>query len=249
MMVSRQDWEAAYDQVIAGGRNHVDPPTPEEMVAYANGELSESEAARIAEALGYYPVLADALANDEELYDDEALSDAELAEDWRSLRGRMEATPVRMIPRPSRFWQWATAASLALLAISSSLYFRATSTIDTLEARLSEPRQHIERIVLFENRTRGSSAAPQAIDLLQSTEYVVLTLTSVEEVRGERFHVDIRDVKTSQPVWTGGITPGRDGTFVIEVPRRLLRSDQYAVALYADGATQPKASYGFVLTQ
>jgi hypothetical protein len=253
MMVTKRDWETAYGDVVASGRTRIEPPTPEEMAAYASGELSEREAERIREALGFYPELAASLSEDDDSDDDEPiLSASQLAEDWQSLQRRMpprapHEPPVHLFQKPTPVWQWATAASLALFALSGALYLRSLTTISRLEAEFRKPRPNVERVVLFENVSRGSSPIPQTIDLGESTKYIVLTLTLVDPAPAQRFRVEIRDLDRSSVAWSGEVFLGSDGTFTLEVPRSFLQSPTYSVALFAGGKPQPFASYAFTL--
>ncbi|HKO56970.1 MAG TPA: hypothetical protein VJ276_13930 [Thermoanaerobaculia bacterium] len=61
-MSTRSEWEAAAEEFMATERERLGgPPTPEEVVAYARGELPEAEAARVRSLLVYYPELTSVL--------------------------------------------------------------------------------------------------------------------------------------------------------------------------------------------
>ncbi|HEV7919230.1 MAG TPA: hypothetical protein VGR02_00420 [Thermoanaerobaculia bacterium] len=61
-MSTRTDWEAAAEDFMAAERGRLGgPPTPEEVVAYARGELSEADASRVRSLLVCYPELTSVL--------------------------------------------------------------------------------------------------------------------------------------------------------------------------------------------
>lgn len=62
-MTTKTDWDAALDSWIDDERERLGgPPTPEEIVAFLNGELPPAEAARVRALLVYYPELTPMLA-------------------------------------------------------------------------------------------------------------------------------------------------------------------------------------------
>lgn len=255
-MAPNSEWEAAYRDVIARGRERVgEPPTPEELVAYSLGELPEDQAARVRESLTYYPDLAKALSEGAEPSEDEVpyLSQQQLASDWRSLQQRMHpaAASAKIASKvsPIRIWQWATAAALLLFALTGGLYLRSRSTIATLQGELGRPRANVERILLFDASSRGPGSRKPVL-LSESTEFVVIALTLVDETRNnDRFRVEIRDLdaKPSTVIWKSPIRRASDGTFVIGVPRHFLKSHRYRISLYASGRDEPIASYALPL--
>lgn len=61
-MSTKSDWEAAAEDFMAAERERLGgPPAPEEVVAYARGELPEADAARVRSLLIYYPELTSVL--------------------------------------------------------------------------------------------------------------------------------------------------------------------------------------------
>lgn len=241
-MVHENDWERARLDLTTRGRERAgDPPTPEEIVAYSRGELSPAEEERVREALSYYPDLAKMLSETDNDEYEPMLSDTELAADWRKVRQRLPRTSEPVVPL-SRSWQWATAASLALAAVLGVLYLN-------LLLENQQPREHVERVVLLEHTPRGTDAPPQALELQPSTEYVVLTLTLLDEAPAGPFSVEMRDTSTTPPpvVWKSTVIRGRDGTFSVGVPRSFLTAREYQLDLYATGKDKPVATYAFAL--
>jgi hypothetical protein len=213
MMVNRGEWEAAYRDVLERGRERAgDPPTPEELVAWSRGKLPENEAERIRELLAYYPDLAQALAEGDAAADDEPpiLTREHLATDWELLQERMSPTVRPHVAAAAsstmssdrRIW---LIAALIPTFLFAGLWVQSRLTIRTLQQQLVQPRTNLERVVLLENMTRGGSAATP-VKLQDSTGYVLLTLTVVNAVKADAFHV----------------------------PRSFLTSRTYAVDLYAD---------------
>src|SRR5947209_8474189 len=148
-MAEQSDWDAAYRDLIARGRARVgEPPSPETLVAYSLGQLSESEAERVREALAYYPDLAAALSEPEEPANahEPYMTQAQLADDWHSLQQRINARPTTAelptVPKRQRFWYLATAASLLMAVLFAGLYLKARRD-------LHDPNANVERIDLF----------------------------------------------------------------------------------------------------
>lgn len=257
-MATKSDWEAVYRDVVARGRERIDPPEPEALVAYSRGELPEDEAEKVRQALAYYPDLALLLVDHRRLLPNEAqyLSDAQIAADWEALQRRLSepapAPPPQPQPQPEvqeptqfpqpamRVWQWAIAASLLFC-----LSLAGVSLWAIMELR--RPRV-TERIVLHDDRTRGGTgAAVNAVQLQPGTKYVVVTLALADNTREGTYRVEIVDHAVTPPkvVWSSPITRGADGSFAIEVPRSFLRSQRYRANLYVREEDQPIGTYAF----
>src|SRR5215212_5892851 len=97
-MISRSDWKAVHEDMIAEDRRTLGaPPTAEELLAYTRGELAPDEAERIRELLVAYPELAQALTEpfpeeDAKRGDADFLSDEQVAKNWASLQQRIHGT-------------------------------------------------------------------------------------------------------------------------------------------------------------
>ena len=242
-------WEDAYRKTIAGGRERLDPPTPEQMDAYASGRLSPQEADRVREALACYPDLASALVEDPRGWDpvDGTMGRDDVAASWKELQRRMQPVRIPATVAP-RIWFWSIAASLLLFVTFASLYVRSTFTIAALRRDLARPTANVERLVLFEDASRGGESSAPRLRLDSAADSVVITLTLVDtEPRGS-FRVELVAVDQSPPrtVWGSAIARDADGTFSIAVPRAFFQSRTYRLNLYADAETQPLGSYTFV---
>jgi hypothetical protein len=253
MMVTKREWEIAYRAAIARGREHVDPPAPDEIVAFSRGELPPDEMERVREALAYYPNLALAVSGaDDRNEHAPLLNDEELSADWDRLRKSLSAVqsqPLHIEPgqvatrRASRERYFAIAASVFFLLALSGLFVQ-SRTITALREELLHPRAHVERIVLLDDTSRGGPPSASAtFPLRPETQSVVLVLTLPEEQAEGAYRVEIADLQPASPVvvWQSAIERGRDRTFTIEVPSAFLRSPQYRITLYRDD--QPVARY------
>jgi hypothetical protein len=130
-MIKKTDWQAAYRDLIAEGRQRMgEPPTVEEVEAYLRGDLAAADANRVRQLLVYYPELADALeAPFPHPYqgrpgDADFLSEEEAAQDWAALQARISSPQIAAVngrragppselamPRAAgrrsrRFWGW-----------------------------------------------------------------------------------------------------------------------------------------------
>jgi hypothetical protein len=92
-MIKKTDWQAAYHDLMAEGRQRLgEPPTASEVEAYLKGDLEAEDAVRVREFLVYYPELADALEApfpfpyEGKSGDADFLSAEEMARDWAGLQ-------------------------------------------------------------------------------------------------------------------------------------------------------------------
>lgn len=148
-MIKKTDWQAAYRDLIAEGRQRLgEPPTAEAVLAYYRHELAEDEAAVIREFLVYYPELARVLEEpfpfpcEERPGAAEFLSEEDLGRHWASLRARVQAAnaaavasappfsrQLQHLPAPAvvgagarRRWSWAREIrSWQLSAVAAAL--------------------------------------------------------------------------------------------------------------------------------
>lgn len=238
-MAEQNELDAVYRDLIAKGRERVgEPPSPETLVAYSRGELPESEAEKVRESLAYYPDLAEALAEGEQKADDASpyLSKAQLDADWQALQRKLNVRPMPA-RRPSRTWQWATAASLALTVVCAAMWLRTWSD-------LHRPHTGVQRIEVFDDSARGR-ALPRTIQPGPDTRFLVLTLTFAAPITTDDFRAEIVDLHSTDPraIWSSSIGRGQDGTFTIELPATFLRPGPYRIDLYEGNQREPVATY------
>lgn len=105
-MITKSDWQAVYDEMMAEDRSKLGPPpAAEEMLAYSRGELSTEEAGRVRALLVCYPDLARALtepfpADDAKPGDPGFLSQDELTQRFASLQKSIHGSETRPAARP-----------------------------------------------------------------------------------------------------------------------------------------------------
>jgi hypothetical protein len=252
MMVDNNDWESAYRDAIDRGRARVDPPTPEELVAWSRGELPQSEGDHMRERLAYYPDLAAALAEDAEVTEDEPplLTREQIATDWELIQQRLGSpggglrVPAELAAKPTRWSHWATLVPVVTTLLFAALFVRSRLTIDELRTQLYSPRENVERIELHATVPRGPASA-RPIVLQPSTKYLVLALNVTDDIRADQFRVAIRDLDAQPPttVWESTITRGSDGAFSIEIPREFLARQAYQIDLFSNRGAEPIATY------
>jgi hypothetical protein len=256
--MNEKEWGDAYRRAIELGRVRVgEPPTPEEMMAYARGDLPAEQQNRIRELLVYYPDLADALLEEAEsrLARPPQLSEHQLAQDWRALQNRMKtadgqagSAPAERIPAEANIqaWRWGTAAAVLVCLFLGGLYFRALRQISDLHDELRSPRVDVESISLYERNSRGSAdSASHQLRLRPTTRFVSLNLTLAAETSATQFRVELvdRDAPNPRTVWASPIYRGSDGSFTLEIPRSFLTSTRYRVQLFAGNDQEPIAWY------
>lgn len=236
----------------ARGRTLAGHPEPQELVDYRLGVLPAESVESIREHLSFCPDCAQVVV------DMAALTSADTSEralpqtidrerDWQAVeRGlRTEAARADAPPPISRRLAWALAASLAL-----SLGLAAwTITLRNALSEARQPRADIARLDLAPAApgARRNMDAPAPIHL-SPTQGRLLLLLNLGDLRTfPRYHLELLDA-TGHVLWTGsGVQRNDDGTFLLEIPTRMLRSEVYQVRLYGgqDIATIPLAAYSF----
>ncbi|HEX8151473.1 MAG TPA: hypothetical protein VF698_00045 [Thermoanaerobaculia bacterium] len=204
-MIDKSDWDEAYRRALDSGRQRLGaPPANEELLAYARGELSGAEEARVRELLAYYPEFAVLVAQPFSAIEEAPLSDAELDADWASLQRRLpRSAPRRAAALP---WTWAVAATLVAL-LMSGLYVRTNR-------ELARPRA-IAFVELRADETPRGIGTVRAMQLDRAEVYG-LVLVDVEE---GAYRAEIVDLETSEVIWSEAVE-----NQVIEVPRRFFKA-------------------------
>jgi len=238
------------------------PPTPEDLVAYARGELSESEAARIRRLLVAYPEFADVLVQTEPEPGAKVLTPDELAHDWAALKQRIAAEwivqqqpPIRVpapvlaaVPKPPIVSRVMPVAAALCITVLAAWLVESRLTIERLTREREAPRVHAVRHELTPIPRDRGRGAPEPYPLPVGEENYLLVPLLYEHVPGAAYRLDVVDVRSTPPriVWSSRIPQRRDETLEVSVPRAFFHAGiTYRLDLYrvdTPGLT-PAASY------
>jgi hypothetical protein len=227
--MNKNDWENAYRLLIADGRQRLGvPPTEEEILALASGQLSDAEAANLRERISLYPDLARVLAA--------PFPDAE--------------EPDNVVQYPRRgaaAWRVSTFIAAALAITFAWLLYRADQERDRLGRLLTEPQASLENVVLSTDVDRGTTPAERRVS--SRANYLLLIPVINNEPSFPDYRVDLFDVSaTPRLVWSAtGVQRHSDNTFEILVPRTFLEPHKYRIVIQGLGAGEPRelARYAF----
>lgn len=221
-MITKSDWQAANEQLMAEQRRKLgEPPTAETLLAYTRGELGPEEEERVREHLACNPDLARALiepfpSEGAAPGDDDYLSDAEFEKHWRAMR----KDPKHSEPR---FWQFSAAFAAAVALVFGVLLWQASS-------RLRQPHVWEEQILLPDGRRGGESTLPV---LTARGESVVLIASLIGPRDFDRYRIDIVDTASNRTIWSTPAAPPRENDFFsIVVPRRFLEPGTYRIEVH-----------------
>ncbi len=260
---SRQTLQEAMATLTAVALDGQDHPTPEELLAYHAGELSEEahehvrthvawcrDCARTVLDLASWPEVELREASLERTADEEAA-------DWQAIRRRLadrdEAPgpapkpPVRERPRARRrFYEPVHLLAAALLVAVVGLSFQLTRLTRQV-AELTGPRAN----VFVTDLESVTAAARREGDQLRTTrvpdgmEIVVFLLVEDDGRPFDDHAVEIRDA-AGRVFWRyRGLRSPPEGGFSVSVPVDVLPSDEIEIRLYglADGDQELVATY------
>lgn len=253
-MISRADWDAAYQRLLAEGQKRLGPPpTFEEVDALSRGELPESEAERVRTSLAHYPELLRVLTEPFPANAEGVLTDQQLAADLARIRegvsrktapiaSREAAPPVA--PRKERFSSrtLAMAAGIAIAIAIGSVAVRQMTR---------EPRA-VVTLMLDSDGIRGGGRrgvpAQPPIQLSTSTDYTLQPIfTSPRHYREFRLELlDLSDGDTPpRRVWLREHVPQQpDGTLAVDLSTEDLDPGLYRLVLHGVNQTpEPVAEY------
>ncbi len=239
-MMTKTEWQAVNQAMMAEDRRRLgEPPTSEEMLAYARGELSAEEEARVRERLVAYPELVRTLTAPfpsvgAEPGDPDYMPDGELAAHWASLQKRMSRG------RVVQFWPALSAIAATLALVFGALLWQA-------RVELREPRVTAwnEQLLLPDNQRGGGEPVTT---LRPGGDAYVLVPALIDQRSFDGYRVEILDAAANPPrsLWSmSGLRRRADDTFVIRIPRAFLGAGKYQVVLYGvNGAREERlASY------
>jgi hypothetical protein len=220
-MTTKSELSAANRELIA--ENRPTPPTAEEALAYARGEVTGDEEARIREQLIAYPdlvrTLTAAFPEPAEPDHPDYLSDHEFARHWRALQKRR-----RQPERGLQFWRAFGAIAAALAVVFGTLLWNART-------ELKKPQALSEQVDLYPDGQRGIGG--QANTLTSNGESYLLVPALGTELGVDKLRAEITALNPPQTVWSSKPVPyTRDNSFVILVPRDSLKPGTYRLVVY-----------------
>ncbi len=227
---------------LDGQRTH---PAPEELLDYHLGDLAAADRERIQDHL----VLCEACSRTvldlgsfpdvEPAREADRLSEFELAADWKRFRERAGAQPVRRPRLP-----YALAAGLLVAALGLSLW---TVRLREQVRELSGPRADVfvADLVPLGSEVRGPEAG-EVVRVPAWADRVLLLLNLAVRPSYPEYEVQVLGPDGSAAWSRGGLRPGPDGTFALEVPADLLGGGAHRIRLLGAGAGGPEsvAEYG-----
>ncbi|HEX9982264.1 MAG TPA: hypothetical protein VGF69_03290 [Thermoanaerobaculia bacterium] len=223
-MTTPNDWDAALDAAIAAERERLGgPPSPEEVVAYTRGELSEPDRARVRALLVYYPELSELL--------DEVPSEAARSTPPAVIAGETTlAAPTPIVRGWLRSSLSIAATAVLIPALTVALVASRWQLSQQIRAG-AEPYVHQTRHQLDAFRTRGG-ARPYPLPAGETHYLLVAPLPGAAEYPAYRLTITDVTGRTPKIVWTSeGVQPIRKA-FELSVPARFLRPGQYRLEIH-----------------
>lgn len=238
-MANKSDWQEANRRLMAEQREALgDPPTPEELLAYSRGELSERDEERIRDLLVAYPELARTYSTPLSEEREPVITEEEVAAGLREVKQRLGIAAPRR--RGWRYIPTTVAASLALLFLG--LYVRAESHARDHARTCEIPRLLGAPQELDPDGNRGP-AAPTL--LRKDGDAYLLKPRLLNQVRYPYYSLELNDGRVA--VWTANAAEAaQDDTFQIVIPRGFLRAgNTYQLRVFGiDGeARHPVGTY------
>jgi hypothetical protein len=235
-MITKSDWEAVRDEMVADRRRLGEAPSAEEMMAYERGELSESDAERVRGWLVANPDVARALiepfpTNGAAPGDPGFLSDAELSNQWIALQRRIHAPDPAPAGRVVRFPARWIGLAAAVALVFAGLFWRADSEVRRLTRQLSEPHmvgQHGGALWPDQNR-RGAAQEPQiTVPAGRDADFDVMLAA---ESPFPQYRLELSETG-SQLSWKSPVSQAVDGALSIHIPHQFLKPGNYRIVVY-----------------
>jgi hypothetical protein len=233
-MITKSDWEDAYQDLLAEGRERLGPPpTVEKVLALYAGQLDDAEAEKVRELLSYYPEMARVMTDTFPTEADGVLTGDEVAADRAKLRtflGLDPAAPPVGLPKVASLahrlpaWQLATAA-IVVIAIGIGGY----------AAWLSYRMPSEERIFHADGQ-RGASltrgpAEQTPIQLLTDTRYHLKVVFRPEQPYRE-YRMELFALATGRSIWTqNGLQRQPDGFYPVDLSTKGILPGRYQFVL------------------
>ncbi|HEX9985014.1 MAG TPA: hypothetical protein VGF69_17260 [Thermoanaerobaculia bacterium] len=248
-MITKSDWQTAYDDIIEDGRARLGPPpTVEKIEALRDGKLQEDEAERVREMLAHYPDLVRALTAPFPRDGAGLVTDEEVAAGMARLKERVHREaegiqpPVRVETRRPVRRILARAAAVVVLVGGAALAYRMVNRFDGVPVLLSADGQ-------LAAPSRSAGQTPHQL----STETDYLLKPAFRPAQPYRaYQLELFDLSDATPrsirAWRG-IERVPDGSFPVELSTHGLGEGRYRLVLYGiDEKPVPLASYTIRLT-
>lgn len=261
-MGGREDFDRALEAIVAAKREQLgEPPTPEELLAYLDGELDDAARQSVEARIAVYPDAARALADLASFPDVEPApgtvepTDEEIAATWQDLRQRLgNSRPASLPPKPIEavrrrrppVWRLAAAALVLLAAGWTGGFLVGRSASAPTEGAVNVT---IAELAPLEDAIRSS---PAAVELPAGSEELVLVLGLPDEGRFTDYRADVVDAAGSRLWSRQGLRPTPLGTFHLAFRRGALSPGTYQIHLYGQeerGRGTLLATYGLRLLE
>jgi len=212
---------------------HDEPPTAEEMLAYANGDLSADEAARVWERLQQYPELARAYTDPfpeagAEPGDPDYVSEAEIDRRWTAFSKQLDGERGRVVQFPRIL----SAVAAALIVVLGGLLWQSQMKVRQLQHELAAPRV-LEQLVLEEEAPSRGGTPPTPV--VRGKDLQLVLLTNADHF--EQYKAELRAAGDSRPRWQHTVERSEEDE--VEITLLRIEPGQHEVVLY--GVTGGKA--------
>jgi len=242
-MITKSDWKAVHEQMLADERRKLgDPPTFDEVLAYTRGELPAEEEERVRALLVAYPELALAVTEpfpDEDPADRELVSDEELASRWKALQERVGSAPAQeeggRVLTFSGGWLAAAAATL----VFGGLFVNEHRNVRELRARADAPRI-VNVQTLRSSAVRGGGSTRLTLQEQRGGFVFAIPKAGLppKAMEHRNFTIKLRD-QSGKWLWESEILAAPETTFHIGIGSEYLPAGQYEIVLYGrDGQRQ-----------
>jgi hypothetical protein len=223
-MITKSELQAAR-QSMGNGAN-VEPPSAEEVLAYIQGELPETEEARVRELLVAHPDMLRAATMPFPSGDAGDLSEHEVARQWKSFQRSMGTVST---DRSLNVWRTAAALAAALAITLGGLLWQSAEHARLLTQQLTEPRVAGYQLLLPDGQ-RG----PGGVSTLAPVGDSYLVATPIlGAVPFDTYRLELVDLTTRRSLWRRDGLPRPDSdTFAILIPRQTFHPGMFQVVLY-----------------
>lgn len=269
-MSHRDNLIASLRAIMAARREELgEPPSPEELLAYRDGELGAGERVVVERRIAAFPGAARALVDLARFPDLEPapgvaeVSEEDLSRGWERFRQQLEKAPQPEPPAeapatweppapgrearlPRALLRLAAAVLLMVLAGVGGYLLGRTSrqpVVSALNVAIAE-------LTPLEERTERSAPGAGLVELPRAAEELVLVLGLLDPGDFTDYGVEILDTEGAV-VWRAeGLQPTRWSTFHVALRRGVLTPGRYRIRLYGlDGEPAPLATYELQLLE